>query len=143
MSRGRKRDRPRGLEGKPSAVIPVGGRIARRLAFVDTRAPPRPRRCTLRARARSTSRPACSVPSARRPPPRDPLLPPSPKHYFDIWSRSPSGEPQLHGRAQGLTFEDACKQLASESIDFWHHFERGSYRGEKLYPSKAEVLGGG
>lgn len=61
------------------------------------------------------------------------------KHHFEIWSHDAEG-PRLHGRAAGLTFEDACKQLASESVDFWTHFSRGSYRGERLYASKREAL---
>ena len=61
--------------------------------------------------------------------------------HFEIWSRTPTGV-RLHGRAAGLTFEDACKQLACESLDFWHHFSRGSYRGDKLYPSSADALAG-
>jgi hypothetical protein len=62
---------------------------------------------------------------------------------FEIWSRGESGLVRLHGRALGLTFEDACKHLACESLDFWHHYARGSYGGEKLYPSADEALAGG
>lgn len=61
------------------------------------------------------------------------------KNHFEIWSRVETGELKLHGAAYGLTFEDACKQLASESIDFWKHYARGTYRGEKLYPSEEEA----
>lgn len=59
---------------------------------------------------------------------------------FEIWSRSTSGEPRLHGRASGLTFEDACKQLACDSLDFWRFYDRGSYRDQKVYPSATEAL---
>ena len=61
---------------------------------------------------------------------------------YEIWSLGESGEPHLHGCASGLTFEDACKQLACDSLDFWHHYERGAYRRQKLYPSAAEALEG-
>ena len=60
-------------------------------------------------------------------------------HYFEIWSGTDSGEARLHGRALGLTFEDACKHLACESLDFWKNYERGAYGGEKLYATKAEA----
>ena len=61
---------------------------------------------------------------------------------FEIWSRSERGEARLHGCASGLTFEDACKQLACDSIDFWRYFDRGSYGGRKLHPSAARALEG-
>ena len=61
---------------------------------------------------------------------------------FEIWSRDETGGARLHGRAAGLTFEDACKQLACESLDFWRHYARGSYGNERLYPSEAEALAG-
>ena len=60
---------------------------------------------------------------------------------FEIWSRGEGGEPRLHGRAAGLTFEDACKQLACDSIDFWQNFERGSYAGHRLYASASQARG--
>lgn len=62
--------------------------------------------------------------------------------YFEIWSRSETGEARLHGRASGLTFEDACKQLACDSLDFWRYYQRGSYGGQKLYTSAGEALAG-
>ncbi len=62
---------------------------------------------------------------------------------FEIWSSSDSGEPRLHGRASGLTFEDACKQLACDSLDFWRNFERGAYAGYRLYASAGLARGQG
>lgn len=59
---------------------------------------------------------------------------------FEIWSRCEGGTARLHGRAEGMTFEDACKHLACESLDFWSHYTRGKYRGFKLYSSKDEAL---
>ena len=61
---------------------------------------------------------------------------------FEIWSRTETGEARLHGRACGVTLEDACKQLACDSLDFWRNYERGSYCGHPLYPSAAEALKG-
>jgi hypothetical protein len=61
---------------------------------------------------------------------------------YEIWSCSGDGNVERHGRALGITFEDACKQLASESVDFWTHFDKGTYRGRRLYPSRAEALAG-
>jgi hypothetical protein len=54
---------------------------------------------------------------------------------FEVWSRGKGNEPQFHGRAFGLTFEDACKQLACDSLDFWRYYERGRYDGQGLYES--------
>lgn len=59
---------------------------------------------------------------------------------YEVWSRTPSGSLKKHGVARGLTFEDACKQLACDSLDFWMHFQRGAYQGHKLHPSETEVL---
>jgi hypothetical protein len=39
----------------------------------------------------------------------------------------------------GITFEDACKQLACESLDFWTHYDKGKYRGWTLFPTMAEA----
>jgi len=64
------------------------------------------------------------------------------RRRFEIWSRSAAGTARLHGNASGATFQDACKHLACESIDFWTHFARGAYGDEKLYPSEAEALAG-
>ena len=61
---------------------------------------------------------------------------------YEIWSRLETGEARLHGCATGLTFQDACKQLACDSLDFWRHYEKGSYQSHKLYPSAAEALHG-
>ncbi len=58
---------------------------------------------------------------------------------FEIWSRSRTNEPQFHGRAFGLTFEDACKQLACDSLDFWRYYERGRYNGRLLFGSAEEA----
>ena len=60
--------------------------------------------------------------------------------HFEIWSRCEDGTARLHGRAEGITFEDACKHLACESLDFWSHYTRGKYRGVKLYSSKKEAI---
>ncbi len=62
---------------------------------------------------------------------------------FEIWSRREDGTARLHGRAEGLTFEDACKHLSCESLDFWNHYVGRKYRGAKLYESKAEALAAG
>lgn len=59
---------------------------------------------------------------------------------YEIWSCSESGHVHKHGAAFGATFEDACKHLASESIDFWTHYERGRYQGRPVYPSRREAL---
>jgi hypothetical protein len=61
--------------------------------------------------------------------------------YFEIWSRTQDGRAQKHGGACGRTFDDACKHLASESVDFWTHYDKGRYRGRALYPSEALALG--
>ena len=61
---------------------------------------------------------------------------------YEIWSLNETGEARLHGCASGLTFEDACKQLACDSLDFWRYYERGAYRNQRLYPSAAEALEG-
>ena len=58
---------------------------------------------------------------------------------FEVWSRVDGGAIERHGVAFGLTFEDACKQLSTESLDFWEHFEKGRFRGHKVYPSRAEA----
>ena len=59
---------------------------------------------------------------------------------FEIWSRIPDGSVKKHGSALGLTFGDACKQLASESVDFWNHYDgRGKFKGYELHPTCAEV----
>lgn len=55
--------------------------------------------------------------------------------HFEVWSRRANGETHFHGRAYGLTFEDACKQLACDSLDFWHHYKRGCYDGQPLHAS--------
>ena len=59
---------------------------------------------------------------------------------YEVWSRTDKGSAEKHGTAFGVTFADACKQLASESIDFWTHFDKGSYRGRPLYQSQAQAL---
>ncbi|MGD8862729.1 MAG: hypothetical protein PVI30_22145 [Myxococcales bacterium] len=61
--------------------------------------------------------------------------------YFEIWSRTQDGRAHKHGGACGRTFDDACKHLASESVDFWTHYDKGRYRGRALYPSEALALG--
>lgn len=61
-------------------------------------------------------------------------------NYFEVWSRTTSGSAEKHGAALGVTFEDACKHLACESLDFWQHFDKGMYRGQRLYPSEQEAL---
>ncbi len=61
---------------------------------------------------------------------------------YEIWSLNDSGEPRLHGHATGLTFDDACKQLACDSLDFWRHYKRGSYAGHKLYASRDAAVAG-
>ena len=61
---------------------------------------------------------------------------------IEIWSRAPDGSAHKHGEANGLTFEDACKQLSTECLDFWTHYERGSYRGRPLYPDRDAALAG-
>ena len=61
---------------------------------------------------------------------------------FEIWSRRETGDAVLHGRARGLTFQDACKQLACDSIEFWRYHERDTWRGQKLFPSAAQALEG-
>ena len=58
----------------------------------------------------------------------------------EVWSRGPDGAARLHGRARCLSFADACKQLATESIDFWTHYDRGCYQGRSLHPSRALAL---
>lgn len=60
--------------------------------------------------------------------------------WFEIWSRDADGDVEKLGAAFGVTFEDACKHLASESIDFWTHFEKGLYRGRPLYRSRGQAL---
>ena len=59
---------------------------------------------------------------------------------YEVWSRSENGDAQKHGVALGVTFEDACKHLASESIDFWTHFDKGRYRGRRLYRDRSAAL---
>lgn len=61
------------------------------------------------------------------------------RNYFEIWSRPPSGDLRCHGRAPGMTFDDACKHLACESLDFWTHFDRGRYQGDPLFASRHEA----
>ena len=39
-----------------------------------------------------------------------------------------------------MTFEDACKHLSTENLDFWTHYERGAYRGRRLYATREEAL---
>ena len=59
---------------------------------------------------------------------------------IEIWSCSPDGSARKHGEANGLTFADACKQLSTECIDFWTHYERGAYQGRPLHASRAAAL---
>lgn len=59
---------------------------------------------------------------------------------YEVWSRADNGSAQKHGVALGVTFEDACKHLASESIDFWTHFDKGRYRGRPLYQDQGQAL---
>lgn len=66
---------------------------------------------------------------------------PSRSTLYEVWSRATSGAVQKHGSAFGVTFEDACKHLACESIDFWTHYERGRYRGRPLCESRRQALG--
>lgn len=63
--------------------------------------------------------------------------------YFEIWSRTNDGGARKHGTACGVTFDDACKHLASESIDFWTHYDKGRYRGQRLYESQGAALAAG
>jgi hypothetical protein len=58
----------------------------------------------------------------------------------EVWSRTHDGTVLQHGVAPGLTFADACKHLCTESIDFWTHFDKGCYRGHRLYPSRQLAL---
>lgn len=58
----------------------------------------------------------------------------------EVWSCDTAGRAQMHGTAFGLTFQDACKQLASESIDFWTHYDKGHYRGRLLCQSREEAM---
>ena len=61
--------------------------------------------------------------------------------HFEIWSQTLDGSIKMHGAAQGLTFVDACKQLASESVEFWKHYDdKGKFQGYKLHSSRAEVV---
>lgn len=57
--------------------------------------------------------------------------------FYEIWSRDETGGVRLHGSASGLTFEDACKQLSCDSLDFWRYYARGAYRGQRLHSSAA------
>jgi len=60
---------------------------------------------------------------------------------FEIWSRTLDGSIKRHGVARGLTFVDACKQLASESVDFWKDYDdKGKFQGYRLHSSRAEVV---
>jgi len=59
---------------------------------------------------------------------------------YEVWSRADDGAAHKHGVALGVTFEDACKHLASESIDFWTHFDKGRYRGRQLYRDRTAAL---
>jgi hypothetical protein len=61
-------------------------------------------------------------------------------HHHEVWSRTETGSVEKHGAAFGVTFEDACKHLAAESVDFWTYFDRGYYRGRRLYPSRSQAL---
>ncbi|MDH5676224.1 MAG: hypothetical protein OEZ06_29155 [Myxococcales bacterium] len=65
---------------------------------------------------------------------------PSRATRYEVWSRDDNGEVEKHGAAFGLTFEDACKHLASESIDFWTHFDKGRYRGRPLFHDREQAL---
>jgi hypothetical protein len=58
----------------------------------------------------------------------------------EVWSRDASGQPHMHGTALGVTFQDACKQLATESVDFWTHYDKGRYQGNPLFRSREEVM---
>jgi hypothetical protein len=59
---------------------------------------------------------------------------------FEIWSRTLDGSIKRHGVARGLTFVDACKQLASESVDFWKGYDdKGKFQGYRLHSSRAEA----
>lgn len=60
--------------------------------------------------------------------------------WYEVWTRAPDGTVQCHGGAHGLTFEDACKHLSCESLDFWTHFEKGRYRGRRLCATRSEAL---
>lgn len=60
---------------------------------------------------------------------------------FEVWSRTEDGDVVKHGDAVGMTFEDACKQLACDSVDFWTHYEKRRYRNRTLHPSRGEALG--
>jgi len=62
---------------------------------------------------------------------------------YEVWSCADDGAVQKHGAALGVTFEDACKQLSTESVDFWTHFEKGRYRGRLLYRARGEALHAG
>ena len=62
---------------------------------------------------------------------------------FEIWSAVEGGGAQMHGSAYGVTFADACKHLASESVDFWTHYDKGRYRGRRLWSSEREALAAG
>jgi hypothetical protein len=59
--------------------------------------------------------------------------------HFEIWSRSKDGRVHKHGAALGLTFQDACKHLASECVDFWTHYDKGRYQGRRLYASRGQA----
>lgn len=61
---------------------------------------------------------------------------------FEVWSRTEDGDAVKHGVADGMTFDDACRQLACDSVDFWTHYERRRYRDRTLHPSRAEALRG-
>jgi len=61
---------------------------------------------------------------------------------YEVWSRAENGRVRKHGEAVGLTFEDACKHLACESIDFWTYYEKGRYRGRPLSESAADAESG-
>jgi hypothetical protein len=59
---------------------------------------------------------------------------------FEVWSRTDTDRAHKHGEAFGLTFSDACKHLASESLDFWTHYDKGRYRSRPLYPTRHQAL---
>jgi hypothetical protein len=60
--------------------------------------------------------------------------------WHEIWSCAPDGRVQKHGGAFGLTFEDACKHLSCESVDFWKEYHKGRYRGRLVCESRAQAL---
>lgn len=69
-----------------------------------------------------------------------PAMPSPRRTLHEVWSLDADGQPHKHGAALGLTFQDACKQLASESVDFWTHYDKGRYQGRPLYRSREDLM---